>query len=355
MPYLQINEVQPGQYLGHTIFGENGNILLQKGVQLTASYIKKLSERGYYSLYVLDNLEDKIEIQDIVSPRVRNNAVTLLRKTINYVAQEKTPRAWSDSIQRKDQLAQQILLDMEHNETLKADLINLKCVNEYTVEHSINVGVMAGYVGLQVGLNMKQVRDVIKAGIYHDIGKTFVENDILNKPASLSTQEMIEIRKHPENGFKLLMNQLNISPIISIGSHLHHERWDGSGYPNGMKEEQIHLYGRIVAVIDVFDAMTSDRVYHRARSNKEVPDYINSKSGSHFAPDIVETLSNIVYPYPTGSKVRLGDNRVAVVLSNSPEDPHRPLVRIAQSNGQQGDVYNLAKEPKELQIQASVM
>jgi len=355
MPYLAIDSVRPGQYLGHTLYGETGNVLLRKGVQLNESFISKLATRGYRSLYVFENLEDEVEISDIVSSRVRNNAVTLLRRTFDNIAEEKPPHTWADSIQRMDQLAQQILTDLEHSETLKADLINLKCVNEYTLEHSINVGVMSGYVGLHAGLNMKQVRDVIKAGIYHDIGKTFVENSILNKPASLTDQEMVEIRKHPENGFKLLMNQLNISPIIGIGSYLHHERWDGTGYPNGMRGEQIHLYGRIVAVIDVFDAMTSDRLYHRARSNCEVLEYINSKSGICFDPELVGILNDKVYPYPTGSLVRLKNGFVAVVLTNSPEKPDRPIVRITGPQKYRGEVYNLANEPSEIQITTSAI
>ena len=355
MPYLPIKEVQEGQYLGHTIYGGKGNILLRKGVQLHSSYIKKLEARGYQSLYVMENLEDEVEINDIISPRIRNNAVTLLRKTIRHVANDRAPRVWRDTTEQMDRLAHQILIDLEHNESLKADLLNLKCVSEYTVEHSVNVGILSGYIGMQRNLNMKQVRDLIKAGIYHDIGKTFVGKEILDKPAFLTDEEMGEVRKHPKKGFQLLMNQLNISPLISVGSHLHHERWDGTGYPNGMQGEQIHLYGRIISVIDVFDAMTSDRIYRKASSNRDVLTYINSQSGSHFDPEVVKILHETVYPYPTGSSVQIGNDTVAVVLTNSTEFPWKPLVRVTEPIAQKGEVYDLAKEPAELQIKGSVI
>ncbi|MCF7802894.1 MAG: HD-GYP domain-containing protein [Candidatus Marinimicrobia bacterium] len=351
MPYLPIEDVKPGSYLGHTIFSESGSVLLNKGVELSDSFIRKLHMRGYKSLYVQESPEDEVEMQDVVSPQVRNKAVMSLRETFTTVSKHGHSRKkWQESTKKLDDLSWEILEDLENQSSLKADLINLKCVNEYTLEHSVNVGIMSGYLGMESGLNMKQVREIIKSGIYHDIGKTFVKNDILEKPASLTEDEMEEIRKHPKTGFRMLMNQYNMSPMISIGSHLHHERWDGSGYPNGMAGEEIHIYGRIVSIIDVFDAMTSDRVYHRAQGNDVVLAHIESLSGTEFDPMLVDILSAIIYPYPTGTKVALSNRTTAIVVTNHPKTPQMPTVKVVKPETQAGLIYELAQHQDEIEI-----
>lgn len=350
MAYTAIDDVQPGQYLGQTIYSETGSILLHHGVKLSFDYIKRLKKRGYQSLLVFDEIDKDVEMPTLISPKTRQTAVNLVQGVFASLNQNGSNRKNRDLLKRVDLVAEEIFDEIEHHESLAADIVNLKCVSSYTFEHSVNVGILSGFIGLHSGLNMPAVRDLIKSGIYHDIGKTFVDNDILEKPGKLTDEEMDHVRKHPVDGFKLLMGQLNVSPIISIGSRLHHEWWDGTGYPNGAIGEEIHKYGRIIAVIDVFDAMTSDRVYRRGLPHSTVLEYIRQQTGTQFDPTVVKILQEIMYPYPTGSSVLLNTGDVATVMQNFARHIEKPLVKITSPPEKAGKLYDLNKTGDDLYI-----
>lgn len=343
MGYTLIDDVRPGTYLGQTIYNEHGSILLRKGVKLTENYIDILRKRGYRSLIVFSEFDQDLELPEVVSQQVRHSAVMTVQKVFHTISQTPSRQTYRSLVHQVNDITNEIFDEIEHNQDLSGDLVNLKCVNSYTFEHSVNVAILTGFLGIQSGLNMVEVRNIIKAGLFHDIGKTFVQSEILQKPTTLSAKEMEEIRKHPGTGFKLLLNQMNVSPIISIGSRLHHERWDGSGYPNGLQGEEIHHFGRIIAVADVFDAMTSDRVYRLALPHSEVLEYISSRSGSHFDPVVVNTLKKNMYPYPVGTTIKLSSGEMATVLQNHPETKNQPTVKIISGKDLNGKIIALSK------------
>ncbi len=153
---------------------------------------------------------------------------------------------------------------------------------------------MARYCGLmaeQMGMPEDEARVLALAAPLHDIGKIGIPDSILLKRESLSDEEMTEMRKHPLIGYEILRDSQ--SPLIQTGAQIalrHHERWDGSGYPDGLKGQQIPLTARIVAIVDVFDALTTQRPYKRAWSNEESFAYISEHAGTLFDPECVKVL-----------------------------------------------------------------
>ena len=139
----------------------------------------------------------------------------------------------------------------------------------------------------EMKMDMHAVNQMKIAGLIHDIGKIGVDETILNKPGSLSTDERASIEKHPEIGWRLLSSTNEFSELARFVLH-HHERWDGCGYPNGLKGEEIHIEARIIAVADAYDAMTSQRSYREALSKKEAIKELKKCSGTQFDPEIVE-------------------------------------------------------------------
>jgi putative nucleotidyltransferase with HDIG domain len=144
-----------------------------------------------------------------------------------------------------------------------------------------------------MGVKDQDIIYVRWGALLHDIGKMGIPDEILLKPGQLTEEECVIMRKHPEYAFKMLSSVSYLERALDI-PYCHHERWDGSGYPRGLKGEKIPLEARIFAVIDVRDALNSDRPYREAWMREEVFDYIREQSGTHFDPNVVEAFLKLI-------------------------------------------------------------
>lgn len=164
-----------------------------------------------------------------------------------------------------------------------------------TAAHTIRVGHYAQLLGLGLGLNHKEAEQLKLAAPMHDLGKIGIPDSVLLKPGKLDADEWTIMKKHAEIGYAILKDSKSLilknAGIIALA---HHEKWDGSGYPSGLKGSDIHLYGRITAIADVFDALTMDRPYKKAWTVEDAVDLINSESGKHFDPSIVEVFNQVL-------------------------------------------------------------
>ncbi len=173
--------------------------------------------------------------------------------------------------------------------SLRALTSSIDAKDPYTCGHSERVAALSLCLGRQVGLSANQVRDAYLGGLLHDVGKIGVSEQVLCKPGKLTEQEFAQIRRHPEIGANILQG---IKQLVEVNRAVltHHERLDGTGYPQGLKGEQIPLVGRIVGLADSFDAMTSARVYRRALPLETACAEIRRYSGTHYDPDLADVL-----------------------------------------------------------------
>jgi HD-GYP domain-containing protein (c-di-GMP phosphodiesterase class II) len=165
--------------------------------------------------------------------------------------------------------------------------------------------------------------------LVHDVGKLAVPPEVLNKPARLTDDELRVMRIHPEAGVELL-RAADLSPLTISVIRDHHERPDGTGYPHGLKGTAIHEFARFAAVADVYDAVTSKRVYSGAVQPHVGVGIIRQGAGTQFCTDVVRHFRAVVMPYPVGHEVVLPDGRRGVVSAVDPLDPDRPTVRVPQ-------------------------
>ena len=192
-----------------------------------------------------------------------------------------------------------IYLNEEVEDTQKEILFTLGEVAEArsqeTGNHVRRVAEFAKLLAIKTGMSEEEAELVRMATPIHDLGKLAIPDAILNKPGKLSDEEFVIMKKHAEYGYEMLRNSHR--PILKNGALIalqHHERYDGKGYPKGLKGEEIHLYGRIVALADVFDALSTHRVYKRAWPINEVVDYIKQQRGAQFDPQLVDLfLENV--------------------------------------------------------------
>ncbi|MEN4044846.1 MULTISPECIES: HD-GYP domain-containing protein [Sulfurimonas] len=164
-----------------------------------------------------------------------------------------------------------------------------------TGDHVLRVGEYAKALALIIGLSSEEAEELRMAAPMHDIGKVGIEDAILNKPGKLTEEEFEIMKQHSLLGYEMLSgSQQKLLQTAAIVAYEHHEKWDGSGYPRGLKGENIHIYGRIIAIVDVFDALGHDRVYKKAWPLDKILNYIESGKAKQFDPFLVENfLKNI--------------------------------------------------------------
>lgn len=207
-------------------------------------------------------------------------------------------------------------------------LLLLTNQDDYTYQHSVQVGMIAYTIARWLGKSEEEAGLIGKSGYLHDIGKCKVDPDILNKPSTLTKEEFEAVKGHTTYGYSILTRSLPRTPEYSLVALQHHERLDGSGYPRGLTEEDIHEYARIVAVADIYSAMISSRVYSRKRDLLFVLRELHRLSFSQLDPVIVHTFIENMIPNFISKRVIMNDGKTGTIIMNNPHDPFRPLVRI---------------------------
>jgi putative nucleotidyltransferase with HDIG domain len=225
-------------------------------------------------------------------------------------------------------------------------LARLKDHDHYTFQHSVSVCALMIAFARGLELDRAIIKEIAMGALLHDVGKAKVPDEILNKPAKLTDAEFAKMKSHVVQSIIILQNTPGISQIMLDVAGQHHERHDGSGYPNGLKGNEISLYGKMGAIVDVYDALTSERVYKKGMPPTEALGKLLEWSSHHFDPEMVRLYIKSVGIYPTGSLVKLESGRLAIVLEQHKDRLMQPLVlAIFNSNGQhyvKPEVLNLA-------------
>jgi putative nucleotidyltransferase with HDIG domain len=204
----------------------------------------------------------------------------------------------------------------------------LKQADEYTFMHSVAVSALMIALARQVGLSEQEVNDAGLAGLLHDLGKAKVPDAILNKPAALTDSEFATMRKHPEIGHRMLTEQGAVSEqVLDVVIH-HHERVDGHGYPHKLAGEKITQLARMGAICDVYDAITSNRVYKPGWDPSEAVRKMAEWSKSHFDGALFQAFVKTVGIYPVGSLVRMESGRIGVVIDQCEGSLLTPKVKL---------------------------
>lgn len=208
-------------------------------------------------------------------------------------------------------------------------LMKLRRFDDYTYTHSLNVSVLAISAGKSLGLPDEELRVLGLGTMFHDLGKSRIPGHILNKPGKLTDDEFFIMRNHAALSGKIIMEQqLKVDEIVYKIARHHHERIDGSGYPDKLKGEAIPHLVTVCGLSDVYDALTSDRVYHKGKTPHEALKFIYGLRGTHFQADWVDRFVQSVGIYPPGTLVQLNTDHVAVVMDINQAALHAPLIKL---------------------------
>ena len=328
MHVQSLDKIELGSRLGKTLYSSDGRVLLGRGVELSSKYIKRLKDFGFYSIFISDQFDNDVNIEDIILESTRNNAILQVK---NLFKNELKENRHSNPIELKngiENIANSIIDDIVGNSNLMVDLYSLKSHDDYTFQHSVNVSVLSIVLGIKAGLNGIELRELATAALLHDIGKMHIPFEILSKDSNLTDEEYEIVKSHTNEGFSFLLNDANVSPKIAIVAYQHHEWNDGSGYPDGIDGDNMHPYSKIVALIDSYDALTSDRVYRKRYNNDEALRIIYKESNGKYDPKLLNLLKNCVARYPSGSLVKLMTGETAIIIRNNSEFLSQPIIKL---------------------------
>ncbi len=254
----------------------------------------------------------------------------LLREARNTVkhTMEDARTGTISSIPQMREVAQRMMESTSRHPGALLSLVGLKTKDDYTFSHCVAVGAFMIALGKQLGLNEDELREAGTAGLLHDVGKSRIPGEILNKPGRLTEGEFEVVRAHPQLGYQMLLDTgYTESGALEVVHH-HHERLDGNGYPDRLDSTQITRLMRMSTVADVYDAVTSERVYHKAMPPTAALQMLLSGAGTQFDGDIVRAFIKTVGIYPNRSLVRLRSGRLAVVLEQHTANTITPIVRV---------------------------
>ena len=256
------------------------------------------------------------------------------------------------------QLADELQGSVFRNANALSCLGRIREKDNYLLEHSVNLSVLMSLFGRQQKLSPDALHQTIIGSLLHDIGKILTPDEILHKPGRLTKEEFEVMKAHARHSRDILATTEGIGELSLITAAQHHERMDGSGYPEGLKGDEISVYGRMVAITDVYDAITADRVYHTGMMPTQGLKKLLEWSGSHLDAKLVREFIRCVGLYPIGSLVMLESGKLGVVIETSSEDQRLPMVRIMYDTRFRAPVtvhtLNLAKPGNQDRILRSV-
>ena len=360
--YISTLRLQPGMIIDQSITDATGRVMIKRNVYLDQYQIEYLMSRGISGVYITDTLEEdgkpgiesakkkiiipsaskkviarervddptKVEMSETVKARV-NEGIQYLFKNTN------ADNFSGAAMQVSKDLTEAIMT----NSAVAIDINTLKVSDEYTFKHSVDVAMISMIIGKRHGLSRDEIREIGVAGLLHDMGKSKIPTEILNKPGKLTDEEFALMKRHPYDGYQILKDRGGFSNAVLAGVLQHHEKINAGGYPMGLSKDQIHLFGRLIAVADIFDALVTKRPYKDAFPMREAVEMIMSMTGELDISCINSFLGSVIC-YPVDSVVELSNGQLCKVVANVPMYPLRPRVVAIET----GEVYDLANDLK---------
>ena len=334
---LPLKRLKKGMVMAQSVFNSSGGTYLSKGMRLTAAYIEKLRQLGIDNIHVLSTSTDVTLMppEDVLQEKTRALAV----KRIYDVFQQVTGSGTFETAPLEKASAS-IVNDIFDRKGNLVQLTDIRTHDMYTFAHSVNVAMLSSLLGVLIKLDKQKISELTLSAMLHDLGKIVVPKEILNKPARLTDEEFSVIRRHPVAGSEQIM-KMNFTHAaeLAIVARQHHERMDGTGYPDGRKGKNIHLYGRISAIADVYDALTCVRPYKKAYTPAVAYNIMANCSPGHFDEELLKIFFRNVAIYPIGTVV-LTSYGYAIVRHVEFGHTDRPVVCVFADKSQ-----NLLKKP----------
>lgn len=335
MNLIFTKDLVPGMRIDEDVLAEDGvTELLAKGVVLNQSQINSIRKWGVSSIYIDDTDEvtkERAIAVHLTEDEFANGYSETLDKIIHVFGHIKKFRE-APVAEMQEMVDQKVILLVETIGALEY-FHEIRCYSEETFNHSLNVAVIAGILGKWCNYKGAELKDLILSGLLHDIGKLDIPLSILDKPGRLSKEEFAVIKKHPQAGYQVVKDDAQISENIKLGIWQHHERLDGSGYPLGLTGDEICAGAKIISIADVYDAITSERVYHRKMTPFKALDILADDMFEKLEPVFCLTFMDNMRDYLIGSSVVLSNGQKAKIIAFNARNRYFTKPVVCMQNG----------------------
>lgn len=325
---LPIEKVNPGMRTAEIVFNKMGNIMIWDGVILDSVTIERLKNIGIQeiSVHVEEPREQEVGY-DYSSPQFFAAEYENDVQSTKRIFQDITTGKRLD-IETVDEIVDSAIRKSESHSNIIDSITRVRSISEYTYYHSMNVSMLCMIIGKWLRLDEYHVRNLTLAGLLHDVGKTRIPFELLNKPGKLTDAEFEEMKRHPEYGYNIVKDFDDISPEVAKAILTHHEREDGSGYPIGLTGDKLNLYSKVIAVADIFDAMTANRIYKEKDTPFKVFELMQHGSFGILDPVVLNVFLTNVTSYYIGANVVLNTGETGIVVFMNKQNYSRPVVQV---------------------------
>lgn len=344
MRLIPVTSLQPGMKLGKKIYNENGIILLSENAELSEAVIRRLLAHGMDYIYISDPRTDDVVIQDMIEEETRRKALQEIRTSYQKLTESAVKGVVYPHLGKNfTSLVESIIGDLSAREDVMIMMMNINSMDHYLYRHSLNVCVYTLFLGQLYGYSKEELTVLGLGAMLHDIGKTKLPIELLNKPSQLSDEEFGQIKQHTLYGFQMLKDEPGIPLKAAHCAFQHHERINGTGYPRGLKGEEISEFARWIAIADAYDAMTTHRVYRPAMLPHQALEVLYTGCGEWYEKSKLELFRDHVAIYPLGMTVKLSTGEEGVVAKIHKDIPQRPVIRVLTdpSGAELKDPYDL--------------
>ena len=309
-------------------------LLLTSGIILTKENIDRLISFGIQGVYIEDGRTNKV-----LDYKFRREAVLAIKKVFDFC--ENTHQILAEkTIEQIQLVSDKLVRNINKNKEVTIGISDLQTYDENTYLHSLSVTVISFAIGAELGLNREQLCNLGVCGILHDIGKVEIPIELILKPSKLTEDEYDIVKTHANLGANYIVGNKEMDKEIYLGIISHHEKIDGTGYPNGLEKEEIPLFGKIISVADVYDALTAKRPYRKPIKPFEAIEYIMGGVGTSFDYKVVKAFLKKIQPYPIGACVRLSNGTSGKIIKGNNNNPLRPIIKVMGNKEEVLDLYN---------------
>jgi putative nucleotidyltransferase with HDIG domain len=318
---IRLNEIMEGDIIAKDIYSSMGSVLVKKNSNLNDTIVQRLFKSYNEAIFVYRKINDnfntfEININQILIKEIENIIDTTAKK---FLRQDKDINH-----------IKKIIFEILNNDNIIKLLLPIRPLGDNVFNHSINVALYSICVAKEMCLPNNRQKVLGTAALLHDIGMQRIAKDIIYKVEALNDSEKKIMQTHPRYSFEIIQQTDNINIEVASIVLQHHERFDGNGYPLGLKNEKIHQMAKIISLCDIFDALTNDRPYRQKFEKNQSVEYLLSTGENNYSPEILYGLINSISIYPYGQWVKLSTGDIGVIASQEEENTlsYRPEVMV---------------------------
>lgn len=345
---FSVSELKPGMFIADVTVQKGSFSVKSGGFVRTEAAINSLSQKGVSKVLVdLNKSEHEVPVEEIKATQVETKENQRSTQFSQEIGRAKKLYNQAKSLQRQalknmqagkpidtdgmQEVADGFIDSIFRNQDALACMTRMRQKDDYLMEHSINVSIIMTIFAKHLQIDQDIIHQLATGALLHDLGKINVPDEVLHKPGRLTDEEMKIMRQHVTLGYDIIKQAEGLSPIILEVVGDHHERLDGSGYPNNKRSEDLSMYARMISICDTYDAITASRVYQSARTPIMAFKILRKESGTGFDANLVAEFINCMGIHPVGTLIKTKSNKLGIVTKSNFVNPLCPVVQVFYS------------------------